>query len=253
MEPSLFYTGLVADLYAPLKSATQDPDPYARFIAVSGEPVLELGCGDGHPLLELRRLGLDVEGLDSSSDMLDRCRLEAEAEGIEVTLHHASMEAMELGRRYRTIFLAGPTFNLLADDTSAAQALARIREHLEPGGSALIPLFIPEPTSPHLLGEPRLAHGADGAELRFTPLTEERDEIARLQTALNRYERVVDGTSEVLERPWILHWHTQDGFRDLAAAAGLTTAAILDPEGAPAAADADVFVFWLMAAADAAA
>ena len=47
VEPSQFYTGLVAELYAPLRSAVPDAEPYARFIALSGEPALELGCGVG--------------------------------------------------------------------------------------------------------------------------------------------------------------------------------------------------------------
>ncbi|WP_407061585.1 methyltransferase domain-containing protein [Actinomadura napierensis] len=33
---------------------------------------MELGCGDGDPLLELRRRGLDVDGVDSSADKLER-------------------------------------------------------------------------------------------------------------------------------------------------------------------------------------
>ena len=46
-------------------------------------------------------------------------------------------------------------------------------------------------------------------------------------TTVLRYE---DG-DEVLERPWVLHWHTQDGFRSLAEAAGLAVQAVLDPDG----------------------
>ena len=141
-----FYTGLVARIYGPLRSAVPDHRPYRAFIAASGEPALELGCGDGDPILDLRARGVDVEGLDSSADMLEGCRRAAADRGLEVTLHHGLMETMDLGRRYRSIYLAGPTFNLLADDTAAAQALGRIHAHLEPGGSALIPLFVPELT-----------------------------------------------------------------------------------------------------------
>jgi hypothetical protein len=36
VEPASFYPGLVADLYAALKSVSFDPEPYARFIATSG-------------------------------------------------------------------------------------------------------------------------------------------------------------------------------------------------------------------------
>lgn len=243
MEPSLFYTGLVAELYGPLRASVADPAPYAQFIALAGEPALELGCGDGHPLLELRSHGIDVEGLDSSPDMLERCRRAATQRGLEVVLHHQPMEAMRLPRRFRSIFLAGPTFNLLPDDDTTLRALVRIREHLDQGGSALIPLFLPAPTQN--LGQSRKTRAEDGSELRITAVSEERDEQKRRQTTVLRYERRGGEASGVVERPWVLHWHEQEGFRALAAQAGLQTQAVLDPEGAPATEDADGFAFWL--------
>ena len=102
--------------------------------------------------------GLDVEGLDASPDMLARCRANAAARGLVVTLHESTMEAMELPRRYRSIYLAGPSFNLLTDDDMAWRALARIRAHLEPDGSALIPLFVPEPVPAEVARRAAHAH-----------------------------------------------------------------------------------------------
>lgn len=192
VDPSLFYTGLIADLYAPLRSESPDPEPYARFIAASGEPALELACGDGDPILELRRRGLDVEGLDASPDMLERCRRAAAEHGVDVVLHHQTME--------------------------------------------------------NVLGRPRGLTRPDGSVLRVTPLSQAHDEVGRTQTTVMRYEIVEGGTTQVLERPWLLHWHTQAGFRELAASAGLETNAVLDTTGAPATESADVFVFWLVAA-----
>ncbi|MDQ6696004.1 MAG: class I SAM-dependent methyltransferase [Actinomycetota bacterium] len=242
MEPSAFYTGLVAELYAPLRATVTDPEPYARFIARSGEPALELGCGDGEPLLDLRSRGLDVEGLDSSPDMLRRCREAAARRGLDVVLHQQQMEAMDLPGRYRSIFLAGATFTLLPDDDTTRRALLRIRAHLAPGGSALIPLFIPEQTE---LGQRREVDCDDGSLLRVTTIGQERNERERRQTNLLRYERVDGDATTAVERPWTLHWHTQTGFAELARSAGLRTGAILDAEGGPAADTADVFVFWL--------
>ena len=152
------------------------------------------------------------------------------------------MESMALGRTYRSIYLAGPTFNLLTDDDAAQRALARIRDHLDEGGSALGPLFIPRPGAVGAVGVTREAREPDGSVIRFTTVSQRTDEEARLQTSLLRYERVGD---EIVEREWVLHWHTQDGFRALAEAVDLQVAAVLDPTGAPAAADAEMFVFWL--------
>lgn len=243
VEPAHFYSGLVAELYAMLRSTDPDPEPYARFIARTGEPALELGCGDGDPLLELRRRGLDVEGLDSSADMLERCRARAEQEGLDVVLHHAPIETMDLGRRYRSIFLAGPTFNLIIDDETATRALERIGAHLDTNGLALIPLFIPDVVAADHLGRPKTRETDDGSTVSFTTTSVRRDDAQRLQSATLLYERVGGGADATLEREWVLHWHTQVGFRELVARAGLQVRAVIGIDGKAAADDAQQFVF----------
>jgi len=245
VQPADFYTGLVADLYAPLKSVRTDPAPYAALVRRYGEPALELGCGDGEPLLDLRRQGLDVEGVDSSADMLARCRVAAREAGLDVVLHHQRMEALDLPGRYRTVFLAGPTFTLLPDDDTAAAALRGIRRHLTDDGAAVVPLFLPPRTDPADLGRTREAHAEDGALLRFAVLSEERDEQQRTQHSLLRYERLDGDEHTVLDRTWTLHWHDREGFEALAARAGLVTEAVVTPSGRPAPAGAQAFTFLL--------
>jgi SAM-dependent methyltransferase len=238
MDPADFYTGIVAELYAPLKAFSQDPEPYADFVRRAGVPALELGCGDGDPLLELCRRGLGVDGVDSSADMLERLRLRADELGVRTSVFHQRMEALSLPRRYRAVFLAGPTFTLLPDDTAALAALKGIRAHLTDDGSVLVPLFVPEPTPADQIGRVRTATAADGAELRVSVVAEERDESARTRTTVLRYERHQGSASTVVDRPWVLHWYTRDGFEQLATAAGLVVASVTDPQGEPAPADA---------------
>ncbi|MFI0259215.1 class I SAM-dependent methyltransferase [Streptomyces sp. NPDC017056] len=247
MDAADFYTGIVAESFAPLKSFSFDPGPYAEFVREAGGPALELGCGDGDPLLALRRQGLDVEGVDSSADMLERCRRRAEAAGIDVTVHHQRMEALSLPRRYRAVFLAGPTFNLLPDDGTAVAALRSIRGHLLDGGCALVPLHVPAPSPADQIGRVRTATADDGAELRFSLVSEERDETLRTRTSLLRYERHGDGGSTVEERPWLLHWYTRSGFEELAAAAGLSTVSVTDADGNAAGDAATAMTFRLRA------
>jgi SAM-dependent methyltransferase len=246
LRPELFYTGIVARAYGPLRSAPPDPRIYAGFVEAIGEPALELGCGDGDPLLDLVAAGLDVEGLDSSPDMLARCRSAAAARGLDVVLHEQAMQSMDLGRRYRSIYLAGPTFNLLPDDDAALLALRGIAAHLAPGGAALVPLFIPSRTTPGDLGRARSHTTDDGTVLRVTALREDRDEDARLHVTTLRYEAESAGGTIVDERPWLLHWYSQAGFASLAGAAGLAVAAVLGPDGAPAGPDDRLFAFRLV-------
>jgi hypothetical protein len=81
--------------------------------------------------------------------------------------------------------------------------------------------------------------------LRVTTVSEGRHEADRRQTTVLRYERVDRDATTMVERPWVLHWHTQAGFRALAAAAGLTTKAVLDADGARAAEADQTFAFLL--------
>ena len=224
-DPADFYTGLVAELYAPLRSFTSDPGEYAAFIASSGEPALELGCGDGDPLLDLRALGLDVDGVDSSADMLDRLRATAALRGLSVSVHQQRMEDLDLPRRYRSIFLAGATFTLLATDDLALRALRAIRAHLTDDGSALVPLFVPAPTPADQVGAFRSVVTDGGATIRVGVVDEDWDPATRTRRTTLRYERSTEAGVEQVDRVWLLHWHTPTGFRALAAQAGL---AILD-------------------------
>lgn len=245
IDPADFYTGIVVDVYGPLRGSVPDPAIYAAFIGASGEPALELGCGDGDPLLTLRAAGIDVEGLDSSADMLAKLERQAAQLQLDVTVHHSTIEDMDLGKRYRSIFLAGPTFNLLADDETAGRALQRIRDHLEPEGAALVPLFVPDPVPAHHLGHVREHVEDSGRILRVTATATERDGQARTQTTTLRYEIVEGDDTQAVERPWTLHWYSQTGFHDLAVDAGLRVEAILTPDGSDAAPDATEYAFWL--------
>lgn len=198
MEPADFYTGIVVDAYARLKSETFDADLYRRFVSAHGEPALEVGCGDGHPLLDLLAAGLDVEGLDSSVDMLRRCAENVARRKLDVRLHHQRVEDMSLGRKYASIYFAGPTFTLLADEATAGRALRALRDHLTDDGVALIPLWVPSPTPPSDLGRCR-SHADGDVEVRYTALSEHTDLATRTRVISSRYERITSSGSEVAD------------------------------------------------------
>ena len=247
-EPADFYTGVVAEMYRHLRSETFDAEPYARFIARWGQPALELGCGDGDPILDLVARGLHVEGLDSSADMLERCRVAADERGVDVVLHLATFQSMDLGRRYRSIYLAGATFNLLPDDAAAEAALERIAAHLEPEGAALVSLFVPQTTDAADVGSVREHLMPDGALMRLTVLDAERDEAERTQTTTLRYELIDGDRHTTADRSWILHWIEQEAFATMAERAGLSVRGVYADGGTPATSHDTAFTFVLQPA-----
>ncbi len=152
---------------------------------------------------------------------------------------------MELPRRYRSIFLAGPTFNLLPDDGTALWALKTISKNLDRDATALIPLFIPSPTPAVQLGVPRTTADTDETQLQLMIVSESRDDAARVQVSVLRYERMRPDRILVEERPWLLHWYTQARFTRLAGEAGLRTKVIRNAVGKPATGHEPAFSFWL--------
>ena len=98
LPASQFYTGLVSELYDPLASYRASADDYAPFLDSAQQPVLELCCGSGMPMIELLERGYDVHGLDASADMLARCRERAQGQGLEATLYEQEMQHTSLPR-----------------------------------------------------------------------------------------------------------------------------------------------------------
>ncbi len=245
-EPSAdqFYTGLVAELYEPLLGERSRAEDYLAFLDRSGTPALELACGSGLPMVELVKRGYEVEGLDASQDMLDRCRERAQREGVEVTLHRATMESFELPRRYRSIFLAGASFTLLPTDEAARRALARMHAHLEPGGGVLIPLEAKDPAAlGAAVGRFRETRGAGQELLRVGMIGLEVVDGGRGLVRRLRYERIPSrGDPEVVERDWRTRSWSQTHFREMLVEAGFEQVRFVSPAGGPAAPDADLFV-----------
>jgi hypothetical protein len=49
---------------------------------------------------------------------------------------------MDLPRRYRTIIVPSSSFQLLVDPVAAAEAMRRMHDHLEPGGTLVMPFMV---------------------------------------------------------------------------------------------------------------
>ncbi|MGH3445838.1 MAG: hypothetical protein ACRDPB_10725, partial [Nocardioidaceae bacterium] len=111
-------------------------------------------------------------------------------------------------------------FNLLPDDQTMAQALSRVERALAPDGTAVIPLFVPEPVGSDDIGVPTRQATATGW-IGWHIVDAARNEETRTQTLTLRYERVAAVKKEVLERGWMIHWIDLDMLTDMARTAGL--------------------------------
>jgi SAM-dependent methyltransferase len=138
------YRGLKARAWDAFRGDTsiwEDRALYVALIAELGEPVLDVGCGTGRLLLDFLARGIDIDGVESSPDMLAILRDKAAADGIDISgrVHETTMESMELPRTYRLILVPSSSFQLLLDERDAVAAMRRFHDHLEPGGTLVMP------------------------------------------------------------------------------------------------------------------
>jgi SAM-dependent methyltransferase len=226
------YDGIAAEMwdYMGGDSPGADFDFYARKIREHGGAALDLTCGSGKHMLRYLQMGLEVEGVDASEVMLETCRLKGAQWGLNPVLYRQSMQAIDLPRKYGTIFITAGSFQLLGNREDAKEALRRCYTHLEPGGQLLIETFLPDEA---FLAEPN-THGSvwspairprDGAAITTHLWTESADRFEQVKIEKRRYDAAIDG--QIIEselHTMTLRWYfkyemvmmlEQAGFRDV--------------------------------------
>lgn len=136
-EPVVWHFGLMAERWGETIHDAPELPYFEKEIARFGQPVLDLACGAGRLLLPLLYAGIDIDGCDISEDMLAYPREKATAEGYDPNLYAQQMHALDLPRRYLTIYLCD-SFGLAGSREKDLAALKRCYEHLHPGGALLM-------------------------------------------------------------------------------------------------------------------
>src|SRR5262249_1103708 len=143
VEATPFDDGELYDLL--FENLDHGRDFYLGLAQAAHGPILDVACGTGRILLPCLKAGMDVEGLDLFPSMLTRLRKKASALGFDPKLHHGSMSAFRLSRRYALIMIPNNAFvhNLTTEDQLAT--LQTCRDHLVPGGMLAFDTAFPSP------------------------------------------------------------------------------------------------------------
>jgi SAM-dependent methyltransferase len=259
-EPQTWHYGLIAKWWAEFNDDFRPHEiPYFQRHVERGQPALDVACGTGRLLLPYLRAGLDVDGCDVSADMVELCRQKAACEGLSPTLFVQPMHELDPPRSYRTIFVCG-AFGLGSNREQDQEALRRLHDHLEPGGTLLLDSEVPyadsrqwrhwprkeRATLPEARTPPRERRlASDGTELALKVRIVELDPLAQRVTLEMHAEQWRDGELET-EEDRLLHigLYFKNELLLMLERAGFTDVAVEgDHNDRPATSDDDFIVF----------
>ncbi|MFM7427455.1 MAG: class I SAM-dependent methyltransferase [Elainella sp.] len=132
----------VYELTKPVGGAYPDVSYLIQHLSQTGGRILEAMVGTGRLLIPLLEAGLNVEGIDSSPDMLAACRRNCAARGLSPVLYAGAVETLAVPGKFSAIVVSFGSFMLL-NRTAAIQTLQTFAQHLEPGGRLFIDLELP--------------------------------------------------------------------------------------------------------------
>jgi SAM-dependent methyltransferase len=126
-------------------------DDVAFYVALTrqiGGPVLEYGVGNGRIALPIARHGTAVVGVDHSSKMLGdlRARLKAEPSPAKHLIRaiRGDMRSVRLSTRFPLVIAPFNAALHLYSRSDVERFLARVRDHMTPGGRFVVDLSTPQ-------------------------------------------------------------------------------------------------------------
>lgn len=217
------YGSLAAEIYEldkPIGHSFGDVEYYARELAGMRGKILEPAVGTGRILIPLLEAGLDVDGLDSSREMLAVCRQHCRDRGLDPVLREADMTAFTQPGAFEAVIIPTGSITLLDGRDATLQALACFRESLVPSGRLIVDV-----PAPQLVTEPEPMRYWRREPYLWTLQTMhiDYDPVANQTTRFLRYEKWQDGSLLATElQPFRLqHWSLPE-FGALLAEAGYT-------------------------------
>jgi len=206
-------------------SYAADLDLWRELAAATPGPVLDIGCGTGRVALDLAERGHAVTAVDADAELVAELASRARGLGLRVDSLAADARSLALGRRFGLALAAMQVMQLLGGRPGRLALMARVRDHLAPGGrfgAALADPFEVVPPADALPPLPDVAE-VEGWVLSSRPV-DVREELHGV--AVDRLRQLVSPTGELTEEmsTVVLESVTADELEREAAEAGLVPA-----------------------------
>lgn len=128
-------------IYAKLRKGV-DSDYFLDKIMKTNGKVLEVGVGTGRFFLQSLQQGVDIYGIDVSTDMLEVLRSKLDKEE-HFRVSEQNVCELNLNQTFDLIVAPFRVFAHLLTIEDQLKALNKIHEHLNPGGRFIFDLYLP--------------------------------------------------------------------------------------------------------------
>jgi SAM-dependent methyltransferase len=188
--------------------------------------ILEPMCGTGRFLIPMLEAGLDVQGFDASSYMLDALKKKyTRISSKQPPVWQQFVQDFLSERRYQLIFVPYGSWGLITDLEDSKKCLASMYNHLAVGGKFIIEIetvaSVPQPCGIWRRG---VHTRADGSKIAINTKAS-YDKDSQIFQSLCHYESIVQGVVDCLEiedfKMYLYHFEEMDqllrdvGFSDI--------------------------------------
>ncbi len=194
------YKSLCTEFYDLDKPLAPDDalEYYLNQIQLSSQPVLEPMCGTGRFLIPLFEKGIDIDGIDASEHMLEKCRIKAGEKNLHPKLYLQKLEDMKVHREYGLVFLPSGSFGLLTENPVVLKSLKNMYDSLMPKGRILFEISTPSGFTEMSEENVREVFRNDGSKIRLT-IQSKFEKSSNIETMICIYEDVSDSNVKNVE------------------------------------------------------
>lgn len=204
----------VYELTKPIGQEYADVAYFTRHLSEIGGRILEGMVGTGRLLIPLLEAGLNVEGIDTSPDMLAACKQNCASRGFNPMLYQGTIENLNVPGKFSAIVVTLGSFMLLGNRAAAIAALQSFARHLETDGRIFIDLALPIDSfkTENTVKQREPIRCLDDSVI-LMQTSSRIDWIEQVEHTLIRYEKWKDGKlidTELQHLP--LHWFGREEF-----------------------------------------
>lgn len=139
-QPYLSLEAELHDAFWDAEDAESEVLLMVKFLKKFPGPSLEVGSGSGRLMFPLVQMGLDIEGLELSPDMIELGKIREKQLGIHAVVHTGDMSTWDNGRKFSALLAPAFTLQLAADPTATLHHWHRL---LENHGGLYLTVFTP--------------------------------------------------------------------------------------------------------------